>query len=140
MNAPAKPDNTAVVPSIGPQAQLPFQLYESRPESITQHVIWDYELDKLVNISRPITLGLATTLGGAFLGLLPYVIHVVGLVMGQKVIPATDFVLAMVGVACLAGASFAGYFAYQGQHDAFEIRRAVRSRNIRPVNPPTQTA
>lgn len=134
-------ENQAVVPaSANAVPQLPFQVFETRPGSITQHVIWDYELEKLVNISRPLTLGGATTLIGAFLGLLPSVIDTISTVVDGDPLGLGHLVLSLVAALCLAAGAVAGFFAYEGQKDAFGIRNTVRSRNIRAVNPPHQAS
>jgi hypothetical protein len=139
MTGTAPQANTAIVPALTELgAQLPFQLLETRPDSITWHMIWDHELDRLVNISRPITLGVATTLAGAFLGLLPSVAKTLEDASERAPADLGDISLSLVAAACLAGAVVASFFAYRGQVDAFAVRENVRSRNIRPVNPPQQ--
>ncbi|WP_271068868.1 hypothetical protein [Caulobacter sp. NIBR1757] len=115
---------------------LPFQIFETRPDSITWHFIFDHELDKLVNISRPIALGLSTMLLGAFLGLLPSIADAVHLAVVHKPVGLFSLFLVAVGVGCLAGGGFCGFFALQGQSDANALRDLIKSRNLRAVNEP----
>lgn len=131
------PENS--VPAI-PEGEslLPFQLFETRPSSITWHWIWDHELEKLVNISRPITLGLATAFAGCFVGLLPSIFEAFDRVSGGEVLGLGSLVLCMVAAVCLAAGAVCGFFAYRGQVDAQTVCGTVRTRNLMAFSPPAQ--
>lgn len=129
------PENSVAIVPKG-ETSLPFQLYQTRPSSITYHWIWDHELEKLVNISRPVTLGLATLFAGGFLGLLPSLFEAFDKVGEGTVLSLWGLALCMTAALCLAAAIACGFFAYRGQRDAEGICSGVRTRNLTAVTPP----
>lgn len=121
------------LPLVTSEAILPFQLYSTHPSTLVYHWIWDYELGKLVNISRPITLGMAFLFAGAFLGLLPSLIAALEKIGKGAPLSPGDLFLCMLFAICMASALICGFFAYRGQRDAEEICADVRARNLSPV-------
>ena len=128
------PENHASIVPAG-ERHLPFQLLETRPTSITWHMIFDHELNTLVNISRPLTLGLATLLIGAALGLLPSVVESFSAAGRGAVIATGGLIVLCTAALCLASGVVCGFFACRGQVDAHRIRNDVRSRNTVRVTP-----
>lgn len=130
------PHNSVTSPSSGEDIRYPVQIYETRPESITWHIIWDHELDDITNISRPIILGLSTTFLGCFMGLIPSSLDVL-----DKVTNKLPISMAHVGAVAFTAISFAfsvalGFFALRGQQDADRIKQEIRSRRPSQVMPP----
>lgn len=128
--------NSVVAPLPGEDVRYPVQILETRPESITWHIIWDHELQNLTNIARPIILGLSTAFLGCFVGLIPLSIDVLDRIDSNKSISVGD-----VAAVVAAGISFAffsafGFFALRGQRDAWNIKETIRNRRPSQVMPP----
>lgn len=134
MNGEDSENRAAIVPTF--ERSLPFQLLETRPESITWHMIFDHELDKLVNISRPITTATSTLLLGAMLGLLPSTLDIIQRAQTRDNIDVYDLALLGLAAICLAAGAVTAFYACRGQLDATAIRNAVRGRNAIHVSPP----
>ena len=124
----ASTSNVMVPPAGGTYVARPVQLKETRPSSITWHIIWDYELEKLTNISRPIVLGLSTTFLGAVIGFLPTVFGTFERLAANEQIKMTDLFGCIAAGICAAAAIILGIFAWRGQADAQQVKNAVRSR------------
>src|SRR5690606_19797988 len=107
--------DTVVEPVGGSVTKYPIQILETRPESITWHVIWDHELEKITNISRPIILGLATTLLGGFLGLLPMSLGVIRASNASSAVTLEGLAAVIVAALCLSGFVALGFFSIRGQ-------------------------
>ena len=110
------------------QAVAPVQILETRPKTITWHVIWDHELASLTNISRPITLGLATTFLGGTIGLLPNTMAAVSKAMAGQTIAPGDVPTLIIAGGCAAATVAFGFFGVRGQMDARQIVRTIRNR------------
>lgn len=128
--------NSVVSPLSGEEIQYPVQILETRPESITWHIVWDHELESLTNIARPIILGLATTFLGCFVGLIPLSLDVFENISRKMPVTMGD-----VSAVIAAGSSLAffvafGFFAVRGQRDAWNIKRGIRTRRPTQVMPP----
>lgn len=132
------PDN-AVAPVTPNEGGLPFQIFQTSQSHITCHTIFDYELDRLVNISRPLTVGVATLLIGAALGLLPSVLDIAELAKSGQITSLSKLFLLFVFGMSLAGGGVCGFFALRGQKDANDIRADVRARTAIPITPPSNT-
>ena len=128
--------NSVIPPLPGENVKYPVQILETRPESITWHIIWDHELENLTNISRPIILGLATTFLGCFIGLVPASFDVF-----ERASRLDPLSLGAISAVIAAGASLAfsiafGFFAIRGQRDAWSIKNDIRTRRPTQVMPP----
>lgn len=132
-----QPENS--VPAItSNEPLLPFQLYETRPSGITYHWIWGHELEKLVNIARPVTLGLATLFAGGFIGLIPSLFEAFDRVGDGVALSPWALSLCMIAALCFAAAIACSVFAYKGQAAVQALCDDVRTRNLMAVSPPTQ--
>lgn len=131
--------NNAIAPVTLGEGGLPFQVFQTSPSHITCHTIFDYELDRLVNISRPLTVGFATLLLGAALGLLPSVLETVDLTTSGRPIGTSKLVILLVFGMCFASGCVFGFFAMRGQKDADNIRAEVRARTAVAITPPSNT-
>jgi hypothetical protein len=133
--APIVPESPPPPPPPPPEAQgTPgVSFYETEPDSITWHKIWDFELEGLVNIARPIVLGLSTTFLGAAIGLLPTVRDTFGKLKTPGALGDGDLVMLIVAGACLAGAIAFGFFAVRGQWDAHKLKTKIQGRNPRQI-------
>lgn len=122
------------------QGQQPaFPIFETAPESITWHKIWDYELDTMTNVSRPLVLGLATMFIGAALGLVPSVKDVFTASGTTGALGWADLLIVGLAGACAAFGLAFGAFAVQGQLVALKVKGAVRARKSRQINSTTPT-
>ncbi len=117
--------------SGGRIARIP--VYESSPENIKLHIIEDHELEMLMNISRPVALGISCTMLGASLGLLPSVFGIIALVGKQKVVSLLDVVTVVICGVCFAIFIVTGLYAWQGQRRARKILAEIRARPLSPV-------
>ena len=130
--------NVATLPAGGPLPAL--QIFETRPDQITLHAIWDYELDDLSGYSRPIVLAFAATLVGACLGLIPSFIGVIGTIGAGRAIDLGGLIVAVLWGGTLLGGSIAGFFAVQGQLDIRHLKAKIRARAAIQLNPPQSGA
>jgi len=120
---------------VSVQAPIPgLRILETRPDSITWHIVWDHELEGLMNISRPISLGLSTMFIGAALGLLPAVIAAIAAASAAKPMAIDTLLLALTAAVCLAAGIACGCYAARGISDAKAIRKQVRERNPRALS------
>jgi hypothetical protein len=107
-----------------------ISLVQTRPDSITLHLIEDHELEAFMNVSRPYSLAAATTSLGGFLGLLPTVLN--AFEHRASGITTTELVSVVVCAFCLATASVAGTYAVRGLIDANRALRRIRARPTFP--------
>jgi len=119
-----------LLPSAG--STIPF--YETEPDSITWHKIWDHELDNLTNVSRPLVSAGATTLLGAVLGLVPSLAEIYGKVLRGATLGLVDLLVVGLGGACLAAGLVCAAFAIRAQLDAQSVKTKIRARNPRQIN------
>lgn len=109
--------------------QIP--LVQTSPDSITLHRIEDHELEVLMNITRPYSLGFGTMALGGFLGLLPSVLSILDRAAGG--LSRADAVILLVAGGTLVGGLILGIFAVRALVDANKAIRRIRSRPKLPV-------
>lgn len=126
-NIESKPTDSMTPQALG-AVMRPVQLKETRPKSITWHIIWDHELEGLTNISRPIVLGLSTTFLGALFGFTPDIFGLCTRLLSKQILTASDLFTCVASGCCATAAIIFGYFAIRGQVDAQKIKSGVRSR------------
>ncbi|WP_439472820.1 hypothetical protein [Brevundimonas sp.] len=108
-------------------------ILETSPDSITWHKIWDYELDSLVNISRPITSSLSTTAIGAWIGLTPSFLVTFEKIRSGQTITLGDASNAGLWIACFCVGAVLSFFAIRAHLDAKKVKEAIRGRLSKPV-------
>lgn len=136
--AKAPPELLAPPPEGSATAGVPgVTHYETQPDSITWHKIWDYELESLTNVSRPIVLALSTMFIGSGVGLLPTVLGVFDKVSSKMHLTTTDLQMLLVAGGCWAFGLAFGFFAARGQYDAYRTKKAIRARNPHKINQTT---
>ena len=101
------------------------------PEQITLHTIQDYELSTLSDMSRPYSLGFATTALGAVLGLAPTVMEIIG--RRSNGLSMADMWTMLLAGGCLAAAIIFGIVAGRGVIEANKTIRAIRARPTTPL-------
>jgi len=119
-------NSVSTTPSL---ASAGVTVYETGPDSITWHKIWDYELDTLTNISRPLTLAISTMLIGAGIGLVAPMISGLEDLFRQKPDTVPDLAYLVSCVICVGVGVTVGIFAAQGQLDAHRVKVDIRNRS-----------
>lgn len=101
------------------------------PSQITMHTIEDHELDKLTNISRPITLAVAGIAAGAFFSFLPACINSFGSLNSDR-FGRDDLFYSVITALSLIIAGYFGFTATRGELDARAEVKRIRQRQQRP--------
>jgi hypothetical protein len=110
---------------------LGVQIFETDPNGIKFHGIWDHELESLMVVERPIDLALATGAGGAFVGLFPAIYDAFEHILKNS-INQRDYFLSMVAVSCAVSAAIFGLRAVKSGREAARILKNIRSRPTKP--------
>ena len=74
---------------------------QTQTEAVNFHQIEDNELDKLINISSPVSLGVCTMTAGGFIGLLPTITPSMIKVYKDGAISIIDLFYIIVATVCL---------------------------------------
>ena len=126
----------SATPAQGPPArgnntvQGGIAVMRTDPQQIMLHTIEDHQLTTLTNMSRPYSLGFATTALGAALGLIPTVLAIVS--RRSAGLAMSDIWTLLLFGGCIVAAVIFGWAAWGGISEANKTIRDIRSR---PANP-----
>lgn len=102
--------------------------YETGPDSITWHKIWDHELDKIASISNPVALTIASTAAGAFVGLLPSAAEAISVAKSTAGFGLANVAVLIAWAVCFTLSVTVGYSAFQGHKDTTKTLSGIRER------------
>lgn len=109
---------------------LPIALYERSPTDITFHRIEDHELEALTKLSRPLSMAVAGTATGGFLGLAVLVVGALDRV-GTSQLAGTDITAIVLCAICLTVSCITWPIAIRGERRACNSVTRIRSRPLR---------
>jgi hypothetical protein len=102
-------------------------LRKTSPEYVTFHLIEDYELEMITNISRPISLSLAGAALGGILGLSPNVVAAFG-AASKATASSGDLITLCIWGGCVVGFVITGFLAAKGESQAAATKQNIRAR------------
>lgn len=108
-----------------------INIVQTVPSQITMHTIENFELEKLTNISRPISLTLAGVSAGAFFSFLPSALASTNKLNTSAFGKADLFYVIVTAIAALAMV-YLGIVASRGEYDARQMVKGIKGRKQRP--------
>jgi hypothetical protein len=108
-----------------------IDVIQTYPAQILVHTIEEHQLDKLVNISRPISLALGGLCGGALFSFLPSALGS-GKLLGTPAFGPVDLFYIIVAILAFIGMMAFGFFAIRGEKDARKLVESIKSRQKKP--------
>lgn len=108
-------------------------IYETGPDSLTWHKIWDHELTAITNVSGPIALSISTASAGAFLSLFGSAMKAAEAAQAGQPVPVDG--ISAIAICAITGTLTVsvGWIAIKGQIDARRVLKEIRERNIQEL-------